>query len=74
MATDCYILFKTTYAQAIADGLATAVALAAAQAAMSACLQAQNERPPTTTTTITVAEGTLRDAGPLMPVPEKVQK
>lgn len=41
MAQDCYTLFKNTYKQAIADGLAVAVATEAAGRAMDNCLKQQ---------------------------------
>lgn len=44
MAQDCYKVFKTTYAQGIADGLATAVATAAAQTAQQDCLAKQSRQ------------------------------
>lgn len=68
MATDCYQLYKTTYNQAIADGLSTAAAIGAAQSAMTECLRSQNNRPTTTVQQISV-DSVRRDPGPSVPIP-----
>ena len=67
MALDCYAIFKTTYNQGIADGLAVAVATAAAQAAMADCLTSQSVAQPTSTPIISVAGSRIADAGPVRP-------
>jgi hypothetical protein len=68
MATDCYKLFKTTYAQAVADGLPTAAAQLAAQTAMNSCLGKQNSTPSTVAQPLTGVSGTrVIDAGPVKP-------
>lgn len=68
MPSDCYEVFKQTYEQAIADGLATSVATAAAQTAMAACLAQQNSRPSTVATPLQpVRSGRVNDPGPRFP-------
>ena len=67
MAQDCYKLFKTTFAQAKADGYTDSVATTAAQTAMDNCLKAQNARPTTVATTTTVTENSRTDGGPIVP-------
>lgn len=65
MAQDCYAIFKKTYNQAVADGLAVAVATAAAQSAMDDCLKRQGERPSTIAVSMTTTKsGRVQDAGP----------
>lgn len=54
MAQDCYKIFKTVYAQGVADGLPVAAAQLAAQTAQQDCLGKQS-RQVTTTQTIVVA-------------------
>lgn len=67
---DCYAVFKTTYSQAIADGLSAAVATAAAQSAMAACLSSQGAKPTTNAlATTTVDTDRYVDSGPTMPPP-----
>lgn len=67
MPSDCYEVFKKTYNQAVADGLATAVATAAAQSAMDACLNLQNSRPTTVAQpNVTVKSGRIPDQGPVV--------
>lgn len=63
MARDCYKVFKSTYNQAIADGLAVAVATAAAQAAQADCLSQQSARVPAAQA-IVVVDNQARDPGP----------
>lgn len=64
MARDCYALFKSTYLQAIADGLATAVATAAAQSSMDDCLKQHSVVTPTVQPTI-VSGDNLSPRGPI---------
>lgn len=64
MARDCYKVFKSTFAQAKADGLADTVATAAAQSAQADCLSQQSARVPAAQM-ITVVDGQARDPGPI---------
>jgi hypothetical protein len=64
MAQDCYKLFKTTFAQALADGLPTLAAQLAAQNAQQDCL-AKQARQIVTAAPIVVLPGTRpTDPGP----------
>lgn len=68
MATDCYTLFKTTYNQAIIDGMSSGAAISAANAAMAACLATQNARTSTIATPfVNTTPGRILDAGPTTP-------
>lgn len=64
MAQDCYKLFKSIYAQAVADGLAVAVATAAAQSAMDNCLKQQSLQVPAAQPVVTVPGTMASDPGP----------
>lgn len=64
MARDCYKIFKSTYAQAIADGLATAVATAAAQSAMNDCLGQQSRQVTANQPIVVVPGGRPPEKGP----------
>lgn len=66
MARDCYSqVFRPTYNQAIADGLAVAVATAAAQSAMDDCLKQHSNVVPTVQPMITTAAGDGAAATPI---------
>lgn len=67
MALDCYSVFRSTYSQAVADGLAVAVATAAAQAAMNACLASQSAQQAPAVPMTTVAGTRILDSGPVRP-------
>lgn len=67
MALDCYVVFKNTYNQAVADGLTVAVATAAAQAAMGDCLASQSTQQAPAVPMTTVAGTRLTDTGPVRP-------
>jgi hypothetical protein len=74
MAQDCYKLFKTTYAQAVTDGLPVAAAQLAAQNAQQDCLNKQ-ARQVTTVNPIVVVPATktatLPDRGSILGTREK---
>ena len=68
MPTNCYTLYKTTYNQAIADGLPSGAAANAAQTAMASCLAQQTTKPSTVAAPISVISGgRILDSGPTKP-------
>jgi hypothetical protein len=67
MAVDAYQLFKTTYAQAIADGFAVAVATAVAQSVMDDTLRQQAVQPTVAISQTDVPNTRIMDKGPVRP-------
>lgn len=68
MPSNPLTVFKTTYDQAVANGLTTGAAQLAAQTAMQAVLDQQNSRAPTVAAPVQpVRSGRVNDAGPVMP-------
>lgn len=68
MPSDPLAVFKTTYAQAVANGLTTGAAQLAAQTAMQSALAQQNSRSATVAVPVqNVRSGRVVDTGPTAP-------
>lgn len=69
MPSDPLLVFRTTYAQAVANGLPTGAAQLAAQSAMDSALAQQNSRSAVVATPVqAVRSGRVEDTGPTSPV------
>lgn len=64
MARNCYSIFKSTYAQGIADGLSTTAATAAAQISMQDCLDQQSRQVPAAQPIVIIPGGRPTDERP----------
>ncbi len=69
MPSDPLVVFRTTYAQMVANGLPTGAAQLAAQSAMQSALNQQNSRSPIVAAPVqAVRSGRVEDTGPTAPV------
>jgi len=64
MAQDCYKLYKTTYKQALADGITDVAATEAAGRAMDNCLKNQALQTPAVSAIVSVPGDAQHDPGP----------